>query len=80
MMQNKISEAIDSAMTWLVVTVLGGAVWLIRRVFTNQKQIEMLQADLRHREKQRDEDRERIEKIERGVERIEGWIVQDKGR
>lgn len=79
-MNDRISSAVDSAMTWLVVTVLGGIAWLIRRVFTNQKQIELLQADLKHRERQRDEDRDRIAKIERGVERIEGWIVSDKRR
>lgn len=33
----------QSAASWLVVTLLGGILWLIRRVFTNQKQIELLQ-------------------------------------
>lgn len=45
-MNDRISSAVNSAMTWLVVTVLGGIAYLIRRVFTNQKQIELLQADL----------------------------------
>ena len=77
-MTEKFSHAIDNAVAWLVASVLGGVVYLIRRVFTNQKEIDMLKADLKAREKQREEDREQTAEIKRSVERIEGWIVDGK--
>ncbi|MDF3606350.1 hypothetical protein PE067_09480 [Paracoccus sp. DMF-8] len=57
---------------------MGGIIFLIRRVFTNQQEIELLKADLRAREKQREEDREQTAEIKRSVDRIEGWIVDGK--
>ena len=74
-MLEKIEEAMQSALAWAVASALGGMVYLFRRVFTNQKQIEMLQNDLKNREQQRQEDRERMTKIEEGVTRIEGYIM-----
>ena len=35
-------KASHSFASWAVVTVGGAVVWLVRRVFTNQKQIELL--------------------------------------
>lgn len=73
---DRFGDIVQSVSTWLITAVVGGIGWLIRRVITNQKQIEMLQDELRRREKLRDEDRERMAKIERGVERIEGWMLE----
>lgn len=43
----------------LVITALFGAVtWLIRTVLTNQKKIELLESEIRNRDKTRKEDRE----------------------
>lgn len=73
-------DKIEDAIFWIGSSVIGaiatGTMWLIRRVITNQKQIELLQADLSNREKQRDEDREWMAKIEAGVERIEGVLMK----
>jgi len=53
-------ERIEQASTALVVTAItgaaSGAVWLVRRIFTNQTQIEMLQKSLEDRDRQRAED------------------------
>lgn len=51
-----IDHGLQSAVTWIVVGLLGGIGWLVRRVFTNQKQIEALEATLKHREEQRTRD------------------------
>ena len=48
-----LDHGLQSAVTWVVVGLLGGIGWLVRRVFTNQKQIEALQATLEHRDEQR---------------------------
>jgi hypothetical protein len=43
-----IEKVSQNAASWLVVSLLGGIVWLVRRVFTNQQQIELLQQSLNH--------------------------------
>lgn len=78
----RLEDLIIWAATAVLTSVSGGAWWLIRRIFTNQKQIEMLQADLRqqqqHRDEQRKEDRERVNEVKAGVERIEGILMSDQ--
>jgi len=59
----RIDQASGGLMIAALTTGLGGVAWLIRRVFTNQKQIEMMQLEIRHRDKERAEDRAMIEEI-----------------
>lgn len=67
-------ERIEQASTGLAVTAITGAasggVWLVRRIFTNQKQIEMLQRSLEDRDRQRDEDREALADVRTDVREI----------
>lgn len=46
-----------SVATYIAVSVLAATTWVVRRVLTNQKQIEMLQREIEHRDLQRTEDR-----------------------
>lgn len=64
------ADAASSVATWASVTVLGGLVWVVRRVFTNQKQIELLQADLKAREALRQRDREDILELKSDVKTL----------
>lgn len=68
-------------MTWTIVTLGGGLVWLIRRVLTNQRQIEILEsriaheqasqeADMRRRDEQRAEDRAMVRDIGKKVDAL----------
>lgn len=70
---------LEDLIFWAITAVLGalatGSGWLIRRVFTNHQEIELLKADLEHRTKQRDEDRERMARIEEGIEAIQGVLM-----
>ncbi len=77
-MMDRIEAITGSALTWLVGAVLGGIGWLIRRVFTNQKQIEALERELASREKLRNEDRERIAGIETDVRQIKNILIDRK--
>jgi fatty acid-binding protein DegV len=43
-------KASGSLVGFAVVTVASGAIWIVRRVFTNQKQLEMLKAEIAARE------------------------------
>lgn len=67
-------ERIEQASTGLAVTgitgVASGCVWLVRRIFTNQNQIEMLQRSLEDRDRQRDEDREALADVRIDVREI----------
>lgn len=67
-------ERIEQASTGLAVTAITGAAsggaWLVRRIFTNQKQIEMLQKSLEDRDRQRDEDREALADVRTDVREI----------
>lgn len=67
-------ERIEQASTELAVTAITGAAsggaWLVRRIFTNQKQIEMLQKSLEDRDRQRDEDREALADVRTDVREI----------
>lgn len=59
----RIEQASSGLMVAALAGLLGGVGWLIRRVFTNQKQIELTQLEIRHRDKERAEDRAVIQEI-----------------
>lgn len=77
---SRITEHIEQFLFWAVTGAMAamasGGWWLIRQIFTNQQQIELLRVDLKAREKQREEDRERMTKIEDGVETIRKVLME----
>lgn len=72
-------ERLEQYIFWAVTVTLGAVAtsigWLIRQVFTNQRQIELLREERRVADKLREEDRERMSKIESGVDRIESILM-----
>lgn len=48
-------DALDKAFGWAVAALLGGCVYTIRRIFTNEQQIALLKKDLDARDIQRTE-------------------------
>ena len=68
--------ASQSLVAWVVVAIAGGLMWLVRRVFTNQKQIEMLQADLSAREELRQRDRADFKEVKSDVKEMRREISQ----
>ncbi|MFY0309646.1 hypothetical protein ACFMBG_07085 [Leisingera sp. D0M16] len=71
-------ERIEQATTGLAVAavaaVASGAVWLVRRIFTNQKQIELLQQSLEARDQLREEDRAGWAEVRQDVREMRGEI------
>lgn len=67
-------QKLDDFAYYLVVSAFSGAVYLIRRVFTNQKQIELLRREIEAREEKRVEANKVIElslcKLEDGLEEV----------
>ena len=66
-MIENIETAISAFWGWIVAAVMGGAVWVVRRVFTNQKQIEMLQREIQVRDERRIADKETVSEIKADV-------------
>lgn len=71
-------ERIEQASTGLAVTALAaassGGLWLVRRIFTNQQQIELLQREIEVRDERRDEDREALAEVRQDVREMRGEI------
>lgn len=63
----RLEHASASIIATGVATCGAGAVWLIRRIFTNQKQIEMLQREIEVRDMRRDEDRQAFSQLREEV-------------
>lgn len=76
---DSVDKAAGDALTWVVVTVLGGIFagfsWIIRRVFTNQKQIEMLQVEIKARDEMRGRDRADMKEVKEDVKALNRHIL-----
>lgn len=70
----RISEIASDLTGWVVTSIAAGGVWIIRRVLTNQKQIEMLQAEIKHRDQIRVQDREDLQDIKTDVKELRNDI------
>lgn len=76
---DRVEDFIFWALTAGVGAVLGGVWWLIRLIFTNQQQIEMLQQEISHRDQLRREDREDMAEVKASVKRIESVLLEGRG-
>lgn len=83
-----IEEWVSWAVTSLVAALAGSVSWLVRKVFTNAKQLELmevhhrseidlLKSELRQRDQQRKEDRELIQRVEENVSEIRQILYRD---
>ena len=59
---DRVDQAQGSVIVAGVAMLLSGMAWLVRRILTNQKQIELLQREIQMRDERRREDRVFIEK------------------
>lgn len=69
-------KASGSLTTYLVVSIAGGFGWLVRRILTNQKQIELMQAEIKSRDELRGRDREDILEVKQEVKDMRKDIQQ----
>ena len=68
--------AAEDFVGWLVAAVGGGLLWVVRRVITNQKQIEMLQSEIKGREAMRARDREDLQELKRDVKHLNQTVME----
>ena len=58
-----------------IAAVFSGITWLVRRVLTNEKQIALLQTEIRSRDSRRDEDREIMKDIQIDLKEVKRDIL-----
>jgi predicted amino acid dehydrogenase len=78
MKDNWFSDTIYGLATTAIIAVGGAVSWLVRRVLTNQKQIELLEREIKHRDNQRQEDREALSEVRTSVKRIEDVLIRGR--
>jgi hypothetical protein len=59
-----------------VAAIFSGITWLIRRVLTNEKQIALMQAEIRSRDVRRQEDREIMNEIKTDLKEVKRDIIE----
>lgn len=77
MLLQRLEDYLYWAVTSIATATGAGVMWLIRRVLTNQRQIALLEAEMATRAKLREEDRERMAKIERQNNQILGVLLKE---
>ena len=58
-----------------VAAIFSGITWLIRRVLTTEKQIALLQIEIKDRDKRREEDREIMRDIQSDMKEVKRDIL-----
>lgn len=67
---------IDYIIGGVVSSVFAGITWLVRRVLTNEKQIALLQHEIRDRDIRRQEDREIMQEIKTDLKEVKRDIIE----
>lgn len=66
----RIEDASSGIIVAAVSTLVAAIGWLVRRVLTNQTQIELLQSEIRHRDEIRQADRETVQEVRSDVKEL----------
>jgi len=74
-MKHLIEIAQDTAQ-WIIFALLGGIGWLVRRAVTDRNRIDMLVADLKAREKLREEDRQALKEVKEDVSMLTKHLLE----
>lgn len=72
----RLIEAGYSIAHYIFVALAGAVGILVRKVFTAEKKIELLEQHLISRDKQREEDREALVELRDDVKEIRSWIME----
>lgn len=60
----------------VVSSFFAGITWLVRRVLTNEKQIALLQHEIKDRDQRRQEDREIMHEIKNDLKEVKRDIIE----
>lgn len=65
-----VEKATQDVASYILVTLAAGFFWVIRRVFTNQKQLELLDREIKARDETRQRDREDMQELKGDVKAL----------
>jgi septal ring factor EnvC (AmiA/AmiB activator) len=68
-------DYLDYIVSGIVATVFSAMAWLVRTVLTNQKQLQLLEREIKAREERRDEDRQAMKEIRDDIKEIKRDIL-----
>ena len=60
----------------IISSIFAGITWLVRRVLTNEKQIALLQQEIKDRDIRRQEDREIMQEIKSDMKEVKRDIIE----
>lgn len=69
-------DYMNQAIGSLIAAFFAGITWLIRRVLTNEKQIALLQSEIKDRDVRRQEDREIMQEIKSDLKDVKRDIIE----
>lgn len=70
-----ISDFVNYVIGAIVAAVFSGITWLVRRVLTNERQIALLQQEIKDRDTRRTEDREIMQEIKSDLKEVKRDIL-----
>jgi septal ring factor EnvC (AmiA/AmiB activator) len=68
-------DYLDYIVSGIIATVFSAMAWLVRTVLTNQKQLQLLEREIKAREERRDEDRQAMQEIRNDIKEIKRDIL-----
>lgn len=74
-MLSMVGKVIEDFWSGIVAAIIAAGSWLVRRVLTNQKQIELLTAEIKHRDALREADRADIADVKNDVRDIKNVLL-----
>lgn len=73
---NDVQSHVYGAVVALLAGIASGVVWLVKRIFTDQKRIDLLEREAAYRDQLRLEDREALREVKDSVKRIENKLME----
>lgn len=71
-----VQSHVYGAVVALLAGIASGVVWLVKRIFTDQKRIDLLEREAAYRDRLRLEDREALREVKDSVKRIENKLME----
>ena len=70
-----VGKIVEDFWSGIIAAIIAAGSWLVRRVLTNQRQIELLTAEIKHRDNLREADRADISDVKQDVRDIKNVLL-----
>ena len=75
-LSERVEQITSHFWAYAIAAVGGFIVWLVRRIFTNQQEIELLKQNLAQRDVMRNEDREALHEVKQDIQEVRQDVKQ----